>query len=76
MRVTTTISPEARALTIRSNSRRSGPRAARLLAVDFGATLGTQLFKLRVERLAVGADASIPEASVFEFNFGHMFRKT
>jgi hypothetical protein len=30
--------------------------AACLLAVDFGAPLGAQLLKLRVESLAVGAD--------------------
>jgi hypothetical protein len=47
-----------------------------LLAVDFRAPFGTELFKLRVRSLAVGADASVSEAAVLWVNFGHMFCKS
>jgi hypothetical protein len=40
-----------------------GLRAAGPLAVDFRAPFGTELFKLRVKSLAVGADAGVSEAA-------------
>jgi hypothetical protein len=51
-----------------------GLRSARLLAVNLGASFGAKLHKLRVERLAVGADAGIAKASVFGVRFGHILR--
>jgi hypothetical protein len=47
-----------------------GLRAAGLLAVDFRAPFGTELFKLRVKSLAVGADAGVSEAAVLWVTFG------
>jgi hypothetical protein len=41
-----------------------GLRAAGLLPVDFAAPFGAKLVKLRVERLANGTDASVPEATI------------
>jgi hypothetical protein len=37
--------------------------------------MGAQLLKLRVERLAVGADAGVAEAEVLWLGFGYILRK-
>ena len=52
-----------------------GSRARHLLAENLGAAFGAQLLKLRVERLTVGADAGIAEASFLLVIFGHILRK-
>jgi hypothetical protein len=51
------------------------PRARHLLAENSAASVRAQLLKLRVERLAVGADAGIAEASFLRLYFGHNLRK-
>jgi hypothetical protein len=51
-----------------------GLRPARLLAVDPGASVGPQLLKLRIERLAIGADAGIAKAAGLPWSFGHILR--
>ena len=48
---------------------RVDPRARHLLAENSAASVRAQLLKLRVERLAVGADAGIAEASFFRLYF-------
>jgi hypothetical protein len=51
-------------------------RAAGLLAVNFCAPFDTELFKLRVKSLAVGADVGVSEAAVLWVTFGHIFCKS
>jgi hypothetical protein len=58
IRVTVTTSPGASAFTSFSNLAAVGPRAACLLAVNPDARFGAELFKLRVERLPVGANCA------------------
>ena len=52
-----------------------GSRARHLLAVNLGASRAAKLLKLRVERLAVGADAGIAETAVLRVSFGHILRE-
>ena len=53
------------------------PGARYVLAVDVpaAASVRTQLFKLAVERLPVGADAGIAEAAVLRVSCGHILRQ-
>jgi hypothetical protein len=51
------------------------PRAGYLLAVNLGASRAAKLLKLRVEGLAVGADASIAETSVLRVSFSYILRE-
>ena len=52
-----------------------GPRAASLLAVDFGATFGAELLELSVERLPIGADAGVSEVAILRASFDQIFCK-
>jgi hypothetical protein len=49
--------------------------SARLLAIDLTASLRLELGKLRVERLAIGADAGVAEVAGFQLSFGHILWK-
>jgi hypothetical protein len=52
-----------------------GPRTAGLLPVDFIAPACAKLLKLRVERLAIGADAGVSEKTILCVSFDHILRK-
>jgi hypothetical protein len=62
---------------MRRSSRRSGRAPDYVLAEDVpaAATGGAQLFKLVVEGLPVGADASIADKAWFAMSFGHFLRQ-
>src|SRR5918997_5152019 len=55
-----------------------GPRARHLPTVDVPAAASgsAKLVKLRVEGLAVGADAGITDKAFFRISFGHILRQS
>jgi hypothetical protein len=74
IRVTVTVSPAASSFEQLQQLAPVSPRAAGFLPVDLAAPFRAKLLKLRVERLAVGADAGVSEVAVLRVCSGHIFR--